>query len=195
MKLSDKSIMTSMNFPTLPYNNVTYSFLLEIWFWCPTHPTFLYDVTLLDLFFLKASLSDDKGKGSKKKKVNVDDEANIFICNTCHHDETKAKAEEKWGETCFWVKKRRKIFSSDTTCWNSSTRAKIAYFCIRFDLTIGLAIKNYPKLTLDMLTSIHWIKCYVNVFFHVSWCVQWPHHWIELVKLPQNDPQMPNSVY
>ena len=39
--------------------------------------------------------SDDDGKGSKKKKVNVDDEANIFICNTCHHDETKAKAEEK----------------------------------------------------------------------------------------------------
>ena len=26
------SIMTSMNFPTLPYDNVTYSFLLEIWF-------------------------------------------------------------------------------------------------------------------------------------------------------------------
>ena len=24
--------MTSMNFPTLPYDNVTYSFLLEIWF-------------------------------------------------------------------------------------------------------------------------------------------------------------------
>ena len=39
--------------------------------------------------------SDDDGKGSKKKKVNVDDEANIFICNTCHHDETEAKAEEK----------------------------------------------------------------------------------------------------
>ena len=40
-----------MNFSTLPYDNVTYSFLLEIWFWGPTHPTFLYDVTLLDLFF------------------------------------------------------------------------------------------------------------------------------------------------
>ena len=39
-------------------------------------------------------LSDD-GKGSKKKKVNVNDEANISIFNTCHHDETKAKAEEK----------------------------------------------------------------------------------------------------
>ena len=24
-----------MNFPTLPYDNVTYSFLLEIWFWGP----------------------------------------------------------------------------------------------------------------------------------------------------------------
>ena len=50
MKLSDKSIMTSMNFPTLPYDNVTNSFLLEIWFWGPTHPTFLYDVTLFTFF-------------------------------------------------------------------------------------------------------------------------------------------------
>ena len=45
--------MTSMNFPTLPYDNVTYSFLLEICFWGPTYPTFLYDVTLLDLFFFE----------------------------------------------------------------------------------------------------------------------------------------------
>ena len=44
-------MVISMNFPTLPYDNVTYSFLLEICFWGPTHPTFLYDVTLLDLFF------------------------------------------------------------------------------------------------------------------------------------------------
>ena len=43
--------MTSMNFPTLPYDHVTNSFLLEIWFWGPTYPTFLYDVTLFSLFF------------------------------------------------------------------------------------------------------------------------------------------------
>ena len=48
-----------MNFLTLPYTCVTISFLPEIWFWSPTHPTFLYDVTLLDLFFLKSSLSND----------------------------------------------------------------------------------------------------------------------------------------
>ena len=52
MKLSDKSIMTSMNFPTLPYDHVTNSFLLEICFWGPTYPTFLYDVTLFSLFFI-----------------------------------------------------------------------------------------------------------------------------------------------
>ena len=40
-----------MNFPTLPYDKLTYSFLQEIWFWGPTHPTFLYDVTLFTLFF------------------------------------------------------------------------------------------------------------------------------------------------
>ena len=39
-----------MNFPTLPYDNVTYSFFLEIWFLGPTHPTILYDVTLFTLF-------------------------------------------------------------------------------------------------------------------------------------------------
>ena len=50
--------MTSMNFLTLPYNCVTISFLPEIWFWGPTHPTFLYDVTLFSLFLLKASLSN-----------------------------------------------------------------------------------------------------------------------------------------
>ena len=33
-------MLTSMNFPTLPYDHVTNSFLLEIWFWGPTYPTF-----------------------------------------------------------------------------------------------------------------------------------------------------------
>ena len=42
-----------MNFLTLPYNCVTISFLPEIWFWGPTHPTFLYDVTLFSLFFIE----------------------------------------------------------------------------------------------------------------------------------------------
>ena len=45
--------MTSMNFLTLPYDHVTNSFLLEICFWGPTYPTFLYNVTLLDLFFFE----------------------------------------------------------------------------------------------------------------------------------------------
>ena len=56
------------------------------------------------------------------------------------------------------------------------------------DLTIGLALKNYPKMTPHMLKSVHWFKSYGEVFFHVSWCVQWPDHWIGLEKLPQNDP-------
>ena len=42
-----------MNFPTLPYDHVTNSFLLEICFWGPTYPTFLYDVTLFSLFFFE----------------------------------------------------------------------------------------------------------------------------------------------
>ena len=46
-------MMTSMNFLTLSYNCVTISFLPEIWFWGPTHPTFLYDVTLFSLFFIE----------------------------------------------------------------------------------------------------------------------------------------------
>ena len=48
-----------MNFPTLPYDHVTNSFLLEICFWGPTYPTFLYDVTLFSLFFLNSSLSSN----------------------------------------------------------------------------------------------------------------------------------------
>ena len=55
-------------------------------------------------------------------------------------------------------------------------------------LTIGLALKNYLKRTPHMLESVHWFQSYGEVFFHVSWCVQWPHHWIGLEKLPQNDP-------
>ena len=50
MKLIEKIVMTSMNFTTLPYDHVTNSFLLEICFWGPTYPTFLYDVTLFSLF-------------------------------------------------------------------------------------------------------------------------------------------------
>ena len=59
-------MMISMNFLTLPYNYVTISYLPEIWFWCPTYPTFLYDVTLFSLFFLNSSLMDDgEGDGDR----------------------------------------------------------------------------------------------------------------------------------
>ena len=51
IKLLEIIVMTSMNFLTLPYDYDTNSFLLEIWFWGPTYPTFLYDVTLFSLFF------------------------------------------------------------------------------------------------------------------------------------------------
>ena len=44
-----------MDFPTLPYLHVTISFLLEIWFWGPTHPTFSDNITKYTLF-LKSSL-------------------------------------------------------------------------------------------------------------------------------------------
>ena len=40
-----------MDFQTLPYLYVTISFLLEICFWGPTHPTFSDDVTNYTLFF------------------------------------------------------------------------------------------------------------------------------------------------
>ena len=56
------------------------------------------------------------------------------------------------------------------------------------DHTIGLGMKKYPKMIPHMLQFIHWIRIYWKVFFHVSWCVQWPYHWIGHEKLPQNDP-------
>ena len=61
-----------------------------------------------------------------------------------------------------------------------------------FDLTIKLALKNYPKMTLWMSKSVHRIKRYSDIYFDVSWFVQsqliWSNYWIGLEKLPQNDP-------
>jgi len=56
------------------------------------------------------------------------------------------------------------------------------------DLSIGLALKHYPKVTLDTLKSVHWIRSYGDIFFHVSWYIQWPHHRIGLKKLSQKEP-------
>ena len=42
-----------MDFPTLPYLYVTISFLSEICFLVPTHPTFIPDVTKFTLFFFE----------------------------------------------------------------------------------------------------------------------------------------------
>ena len=36
------------------------------------------------------------------------------------------------------------------------------------DLSIGLALKHYPKMTPDTLKSVHWIRTYGDVFVHVS---------------------------
>ena len=86
-------------------------------------------------------------------------------------------------------------------CQNPSTGSKDTvifvfksadlYSHIWSDLTIGLALKNYPKMTLWMSKSVHWIKRYSEIYFQVSWFVQsyliWPHDWIGLEKLPQND--------
>ena len=60
-----------MNFPTLPYDNVTYSFLLEIWFWCPTYPTFLYEVTLLKLFSRDSDLTTSVVRPSVRTYVRL----------------------------------------------------------------------------------------------------------------------------
>ena len=54
--------------------------------------------------------------------------------------------------------------------------------------TIGLGMKNYPKLTPHMPTLVHWFQSSGEVFFHVSWCVQQPQFSIGLEKLPQIDP-------
>ena len=61
-----------------------------------------------------------------------------------------------------------------------------------FDLTIGLALKNYPKMTHWMSKSVHWFKRYSDIYIEVSWFVQsqliWSNYWIGLEKQPQNDP-------
>ena len=67
-----------------------------------------------------------------------------------------------------------------------------------FDLTIGLALKNYPKMTHWMSKSVHWFKRYSDIYIEVIWFVQsqliWSNYWIGLEKQPQNDPWMSKSV-
>ena len=41
-----------------------------------------------------------------------------------------------------------------------------------FDLTFGMALKNYPKMTLWTSKSAHWIKRYSDNYFDVSWFIQ-----------------------
>ena len=53
------------------------------------------------------------------------------------------------------------------------------------DLTVGLALKNYPKMTFILPKSVHWIKSYGHVF-SMSADV-YSDLWIGLEKLPQND--------
>ena len=36
------------------------------------------------------------------------------------------------------------------------------------DLTVGLALLNYSKMTLHLSKSIHWIRSYGDMFFPVS---------------------------
>ena len=64
-----------MNFPTPAFAHVTNSFHLEIWFWGPTYPTYLYDVTLFSLFFLNSSLNTfsllNFLKASMFTKINI----------------------------------------------------------------------------------------------------------------------------
>ena len=40
------------------------------------------------------------------------------------------------------------------------------------DLTIRLALKNYPKMTLKLPKSIHWFKRYIEIIFYIIWYVQ-----------------------
>ena len=87
-------------------------------------------------------------------------------------------------------------------CQNPSTGSKDTvlfilksadlYSCSWFDLTFGFALKNYPKMTLWMSKSVHWIKRYSDNYFGVSWFIQsqpmWSYDWIGHEKLPQKDP-------
>ena len=79
-------------------------------------------------------------------------------------------------------------------CWNTSTgcevleRSSSLSADLYIDITIGLCMKNYHKLTLNLLKSIQWLPSYGKVFINVSRCVHWPHHWIGHEKLPQIDP-------
>ena len=52
------------------------------------------------------------------------------------------------------------------------------------DLSIGLCIKNYRKMSPDMPESIHWFPSYGRSSFMSADLYGWPHHWIGHEKLP-----------
>ena len=60
------------------------------------------------------------------------------------------------------------------------------------DLTIGLALKNYPKMSPHMLKLIHWIQSHNDIsilsadLYSCTANLTSPLDWPE--KLPQNDP-------
>ena len=66
-------------------------------------------------------------------------------------------------------------------------------------LTIGFALKNYPKMTLWLSKSVHWIKRYSDIYFEVSWFVQsqliWSNFWICLENYPKMTLWMSKSVH
>ena len=74
--------------------------------------------------------------------------------------------------------------------WKPSTGSEVMEMCFPCQLicTVTLPLdwpwKNYPKMALGTLKFVHWIRSYGGVFFHVSWCVQWPHYWIDLKMTP-----------
>ena len=68
--ISFLEVMTSMPQPTLPYVNVTISFLSKICFWGPTHPTFSDDVTLFTLFFIEGFPKIFCKKSIEKSNIN-----------------------------------------------------------------------------------------------------------------------------
>ena len=59
-------------------------------------------------------------------------------------------------------------------CQNPSTESEVKELSFSMsadmysDLTIGLALKKYPKMTLKLPKSIHWFKRYSEINFYIS---------------------------
>ena len=77
-----------------------------------------------------------------------------------------------WKSTSKWLFECQNLSSGSKDTMIMILKSADLYSHRRFGVTIRLALKNYPKMTLWLSKSVQWIKRYSDNDFEVSWFVQ-----------------------